>query len=264
MKPTESQQLEQEPGRMAAPLPSGWEVSRRDFFKTLGSGVMVLYLAPAALAQEAGRAGARGRGGQVSDQISAWLHISEDGTVTVFTGKTEVGQNIRTSLTQAVAEELRAPVSAIKMVMADTDLVPYDMGTFGSQTTPQMASRLHRVAAAAREALLDMAADYLKADRASLTVADGKIFKANADRNLAATFGQLTKGQKITKAVNDSTAITPAGKWTVAGTSVPKVDGRDFVTGRHKYSSDIKLPGMLYAKRLRATSLGAKVVSFDT
>jgi isoquinoline 1-oxidoreductase len=264
MNPTDIPVLEAELDGMGAASPAGLEVSRRDFFKTLGSGVMVLFLAPAALAQVAGRGGARGRGGQASDEISAWLHIGEDGTVTVFTGKAEVGQNIRTSLTQAVAEELRAPVSAIKMVMADTDLVPYDAGTFGSQTTPQMASRLHRAAAAAREALLDLAADYLKADRASLTVADGRIFMANANRNEAVTFGQLTKGQKITRAVNDSTPVTPAGKWTVAGTSVPKVDGRDFVTGRHKYSSDTKLPGMLFAKRLRPASFGAKVVSVDT
>jgi len=264
MKPTDTQLLEQEPCSTGAPGPSRLEVSRRDFFKSLGSGVMVLFLAPAALAQEAGGFGRRGRGGQASDEISAWLHIGEDGIVTVYTGKAEVGQNIRTSLTQAVAEELRAPVSAIKMVMADTDLVPYDAGTFGSQTTPQMASRLHRVAAAAREALLDLAADYLKTDRALLLVEDGKIFKANADRNEAVTFGQLTKGQKITRAVNDSTPVTPAGKWTVAGTSVPKVDGRDFVTGRHKYSSDMKLPGMLFAKRLRPATFGAKVVSLDT
>jgi isoquinoline 1-oxidoreductase len=240
------------------------EGTRRDFFKILGSGVMVLFLVPAALTQEAGSAGRRGRGGQAPTEISAWLHIGEDGAVTVFTGKTEVGQNIRTSLTQAVAEELRVAVSAIKMVMADTDLVPYDAGTFGSQTTPQMASRLHRVAAAAREVLLDMAADYLKADRASLAVENGKIFKADANRNPAVTFGQLTKGLKFTKTVNDSTVITPASKWTIAGTSVPKIDGRDFVTGRHKYSSDMKLPGMLFAKRLRPASFGAQIVSIDT
>ena len=263
MNPIDPQVLE--PDEMETGRPAQLEVTRRDFFKTLGSGVMVLFLVPAALGQEAGSAGRRGRGGQASAEISAWLHIGEDGRVTVFTGKTEVGQNIRTSLTQAVAEELRVAPSAIEMVMADTDLVPYDAGTFGSQTTPQMASRLHRVAATAREVLLDMAADYLKASRASLTVADGKIGKANADQNGAVTFGQLTKGQKFTKTVSDSTAIvTPAAKWTIAGTSVPKVDGRDFVTGRHKYSSDMKLPGMLFAKRLRPTSFGAQAVSVDT
>ena len=245
-------------------MPASLAGTRRDFFKTLGSGLMVLFLVPAALAQEAGSAGRRGRGAQAPTEISAWLHIGEDGTVTVFTGKTEVGQNIRTSLTQAVAEELRVELTAIKMVMADTDLVPYDAGTFGSQTTPQMASRLHRVAAAAREALLDMAADHLKADRAALAVEHGKIFKADAPRDQAVSFGQLTKGHKLTKTVDDSTVVTPASKWTIAGTSVPKVDGRDFVTGRHKYSSDMKLPGMLFAKRLRPATFGAKLVSVDT
>ena len=79
--------------------------------------------------------------------IGDWLHIEADGTVVVFTGKVEVGQHIRTSLAQAVAEELRLPLDAIQLVMADTDHTPYDMGTVGSRTTPIMARRLHRVAA---------------------------------------------------------------------------------------------------------------------
>jgi isoquinoline 1-oxidoreductase len=237
--------------------------TRRDFFKILGAGIMVLFVAPEDFAQEAGGGGRRVPGRASPNEISAWIHIGEDGAVTVFTGKTEVGQNIRTSLTQAVAEDLRTPMSSIKMVMADTDLVPWDAGTFGSQTTPQMASRLHRVAAAARELLLDMAAEQLKTDRSSLTVADGKIFKT-ADASQSVTFGQLTKGQKFTKTVSDSVPVTPPEKWTVAGTSAPKVDGRDFVTGRHKYTSDLKLPGMLFAKTLRPASFSAKIVSLDT
>src|SRR5215472_16755288 len=91
--------------------------------------------------------------------IGDWLHIEVDGTVVVYTGKVEVGQQIRTSLAQAVAEELRLPVAAIRLVMADTDRAPFDMGTFGSRTTPTMARRLHQVAAAARELLLDLGAE---------------------------------------------------------------------------------------------------------
>jgi len=236
-------------------------VNRRGFFKALGAGVLVLYLAPVDFAQESG--GSRRRfGAALPSDINAWLHIGEDGIVTVYTGKTEVGQNIRTSLTQAVAEELRAPAASRKMVMADTELTPYDFGTFGSQTTPQMASRLHRVAAAAREALLDLAADRFKADRGTLVVADGKIFKgAGGD---GAGFGELTKGQKLVKTIDDNTPITPATKWSIAGTSLPKVNGRDFVTGRHKYASDIKREGMLHGKVLRATSFEAALDSVDT
>lgn len=79
--------------------------------------------------------------------------------VSVYTGKAEVGQNIRTSLSQVVAEELRLPMTAVRLVMADTQLTPPDAGTFGSRTTPDMAVRLRRVAATARELLLDLAAE---------------------------------------------------------------------------------------------------------
>jgi isoquinoline 1-oxidoreductase len=193
--------------------------------------------------------------------LGAWLHIGEDGQITVFTGKAEVGQNIRTSLTQAVAEELRAPMDSITLVMADTQLTPYDQGTFGSRTTPDMVPQLRKVAASAREALLDLAAESLKVDRASLSVVDGKIVRAGGGDSVS--FGQLTKGQKIAKEVSGDNPQSPAAAWKIEGTSVPKVDGRAFVTGGHKYASDLKLPGMLHGRVLRPPSFGAKLVSAD-
>jgi isoquinoline 1-oxidoreductase len=244
----------------AAPL-YRFELDRREFFKVLGCGVVVLFLADSALAQESGRPGNRG-GRQRPADISAWLHIGEDGTVTVFTGKTEVGQNIRTSLTQAVAEELRAPVSSIHLVMADTELTPFDAGTFGSRTTPDMFAQLRKVSAAAREALIDLAAESLKADRTALAVADGKVVRSGTKESV--TFGQLTKGQKVLKSVTDKSPTTPAEQWKVAGSSVAKVDGRDFVTGKHKYSSDIKLPGMLHGKVVRPSAFDATLVSINS
>jgi isoquinoline 1-oxidoreductase len=235
------------------------ELPRRDFFKILGAGLMAVFVEPL-IAQESGR---RGRGGgNVPNDISAWLHVAEDGTITVYSGKTEVGQNVRTSCAQAVAEELRVPISSIKMVLADTELVPYDAGTFGSQSTPQMHSRLHRVGAAAREALVDLAADHFKVDRGSLTVGDGKITKAGGSESV--TFGQLTKGQKLVRQVDNSAPVTPAADWKVCGTSVPKLNGRDLVTGKTKYSSDVKVPGMVFGKILRPVSYGATLKSIDT
>src|SRR6185436_14688324 len=109
--------------------------------------------------------------------------------VTVYSGKTEVGQNVRTSLTQAAAEELRLPVSSVRIVLADTDLVPFDGGTVGSQSTPAMVPRIRRAAAAARELLLDLAAERAKVDRATLTMADGKVIHAAAKQSF--TFGDL-------------------------------------------------------------------------
>ena len=263
MNVTEEFVIEPERYELLEPRRCHFAVDRREFFKRLGCGLVVLCVAGPALAQESGGARRRGgRGGQIPSDIDAWLHVGKDGAVTVFTGKTEVGQNIRTSLTQAIAEELRTPVASIKIVMADTQLTPFDMGTFGSQTTPQMASRLHKIAAAAREALLDLAADHFKADRASLVLSDGKISKAGGPESV--TVGELTKGQKLVKSVTHEGSATPATDWKIAGTSVAKVDGRDFVTGKHKYSSDTTLPGMLHGRVLRPSAFQASLESLET
>src|SRR5262249_22558415 len=166
------------------------EFTRREFFRIAGGGVVVALLLgegtpPVAWAQRPQR-------GDMPKEIGAWLHVGEDNKVTVYTGKVEIGQNIRTSLTQVVAEELHAPVESIQMVMADTALVPYDFGTAGSQTTPSMASQLRRVAAAAREVLLDLAAEQASVERGKLSVKDSKV--AGPDGKPAFAFGELTKG----------------------------------------------------------------------
>jgi isoquinoline 1-oxidoreductase len=148
-------------------------------------------------------------------------------------------------------------VKSIRAVMADTAAVPFDAGTFGSRTTPTMASQLRRAAAAAREELLSLAAEQGRVEKGTLTVADGKV--SGPDGKPAYTFGQLTKGQKVMKVIPATIGTAPANKWTVAGTSVPKVDGRAFVTGAHQYASDIRRKGMLCGKVLRPPAHGAKL-----
>jgi isoquinoline 1-oxidoreductase len=243
--------------------PERWETTRRDFFKIAGAGVIVAILVKDALAQPpGGRGGGRGGfGGGGPTEIGAWVHIAEDGAVTAYTGKVEIGQNIRTSLAQVVAEELRLPAAKVKMVMADTALVPPDAGTFGSQTTPQMANRMRRVAASLREVLLELAAEQGNVDKSKLTVADGKV---TGPGGVSFDFGKLTAGKKILKTVAEQPATTPAANWTVAGTSAPKANGRDYVTGKHHYASDVRREGMLFGKVLRPSSYGAKLTSIDT
>jgi nicotinate dehydrogenase subunit B len=234
-------------------------LGRRGFFKSVGAGIVVALMVERAIAQqESGRR--RGGGGRAPQDIGAWLHIAEDGTITAYTGKVEVGQNIRTSLAQVIAEELRVPVESVRMVMADTKLTPYDAGTFGSRTTPDMARRLRQVAAAARELLIDRAAEEWKVDRAALSAENGNI--VGKDRK--AGYGELTKGQKLTQAVAENPPTTAPDKWKVAGHSAPKANARAFVNGQHKYTSDMKLPGMLHGKVLRPPSFGATLVSVDT
>ena len=125
-----------------------FRLDRRDFLKLCGGGLMVCLEGASVHGQESG-GGFRGH--ELPKEVSAWLHIGEDGKVTVFTGKVEVGQNIRTSLAQVVAEELRVPFDAITMVMGDTDLTPWDAGTFGSLSTPTMGPQLRAMAATGRQ-----------------------------------------------------------------------------------------------------------------
>ena len=250
--------VEVERYELSAPPPYRFEVDRRDFFRFLGAGLVVALAVPA-WTQESG--GARRGGDAMPSDLSAWLHIGEDGRVTVFTGKAEMGQDIRTSLSQVVAEELRVPVASVSLVMADTALTPFDMGTFGSRTTPIMAPQLRKVAAAAREMLLDLAAQRWGVDRGALVAKDAAVVHAASGRRLG--FGELSKGQKLVKAVTDAAPTTPAEKWTVAGQPLGKLNGRDIVTGRHKYTSDMGRPGLVHGRVLRPPRIGATLVSAD-
>ena len=231
-----------------------WELTRREFFRMAGGGLAIALLVTNRLGAQPG-----GRGQNRPQEIGAWLHIGEDSAITAYTGKVEIGQNIRTSLTQVIAEELHTPTNRIKLVMADTSLVPPDGGTAGSRTTPDMAAQLRRAAAAARETLLDMAAEENKLNRADLSVRDGTIAGPKTF-----TFGELTKGKKLMKVIGQSPPATPVNEWSVAGTSVPKVDARATVTGKHEYASDVRRPGMLHGKVLRPPAFKAKLVSVNT
>ncbi|HTZ72684.1 MAG TPA: molybdopterin cofactor-binding domain-containing protein, partial [Candidatus Aquilonibacter sp.] len=266
LEPVQFDSLAIEPERyeLRSPALRHFAVHRRDFFKILGAGLLVAcVLKDASALQESGQ-GRRRNGGAMPKEIAAWLHIGENGVVTVYTGKAEVGQNIRTSLSQAVAEELRYPVEKIEMVMGDTQLTPYDMGTFGSRTTPTMNLQLRRVANAAHETLIEMAAKEWNCDPKELVAEDGRITrKSQAGKTSAQTieYAALVKGQQLTELLPDTDPLIPAADWTVAGTAVPKIDGRDFVTGKHRYPSDQKVEGMLFGKILRPPSYGAKLVS---
>jgi nicotinate dehydrogenase subunit B len=253
--------VEPERYELQAPSPYHFELRRRDFFKTLGAGLLVVCVMQDSLAFQESGVARRPMSEDLPREISAWLHIGEDGKVTVYTGKVEVGQNIRTSLSQAVAEELHVPLGKIDLVMGDTKLTPYDMGTFGSRTTPTMNLHLRQVAAAARDALVDMAAKQWNANAQILIAADGKITDPTTKRT--AEYAALVKGQQLTQLIPAEDPLAPATEWKIEGQSVAKVDGHDFVTGKHKYPSDQKLPDMLYGRILRPPSFGATLVSVN-
>ncbi len=258
MRPDDLAVIEPERYELREARRYSFDLDRRDFLRVFGGGLVIVATLPRVLAQESGR-GAQARG--ASADLAAWLHIDEQGRVTVYTGKVEIGQNIRTSLAQAVADELRIPIPSIQMVMADTDLVPFDAGTFGSMSTPRMGRQLSRAAAVAREMLIDAAAADLHVERATLTARDGLVVSSSG-KSIA--YGDLTKGRTLSGAVAGEPPVTPADKWSVRGKPAQKIDGRAFVTGAHQYASDISRPGMLIGRMVRPESPGAMLEALDT
>ena len=238
-----------------------FDLARRDFFKLLGAGIAVFAVAQDALAQETAPGHRSFHGEELPKEITSWLHVGEDGMVTGFTGKAEMGQNVRTSISQTLADELRVPFDRVKLVMADTALTPFDAGTFGSRTTPTMSPQFRRVAEAARNLLIGVAAKEWNVAPEGLVAADAKVSDPASKRSLS--YAELARGKTLAQNLPAEDPVTPPSEWKIAGKPLPKVDGRAFVTGSHQYASDMRLEGMQYGRVLRPPSFGATLTSYD-
>ena len=234
-------------------------MKRRSFMKLLGGGVFIffqpwnifdLFSAPAEQARS------------LTKEYNAFLHIAEDGTVTCYTGKIEMGQGVITSLPMMMADELNVPLEKVKIVMGDTDLCPYDAGTWGSQTTQTFGPNMRAAAAEARAVLLELASGQLGVPISQLEVKDGIITDTKNPKN-AITYAQLTKGKKLEKYLDVKPSVEDYTKFTYVGKSYKHSDANLKVTGEAKYTGDLKLPGMVYARILRPPSHGAKLTSVD-
>jgi nicotinate dehydrogenase subunit B len=244
-----------------SPVTPGWDPARgfdrRQFMKMVGGGVAVLVTAgPVELfAQERRR--------MVPEDLNAYLRIGENGRVTIFSGKIEMGQGVLTSQAQMAAEELGVAFESIDMVLGDTDLCPWDMGTFGSLTTRMFGPVLRAACAEARAVLLGLAADKLGAAKADLTVENGVVW-VKSDPSRKVTYGELARGRKITRLVDEKAVLRSVKQFQVMGKSPRRLDGREKVTGAARYAGDVRLPGLLYARILRPPAHGATLVSVDT
>jgi len=252
-------------GRILAHMTSSLPVTRREFLKRMGilGGGIVVYISvgdPSALAQPP-RSGALFAG--VPHDFNAFLRIGVDGEVTCFTGKIEMGQGIITSLAQMLADELDVPFVSVDMVMGDTDLCPWDRGTWGSMTTRFFGPILREAAAEAKAVLMELAAEYLKTPVKRLMAKDGVIFDKGQTGNRV-TYAQLTQGNIVERHVKRKPPLKPASEFTVTGKPFPREDAVDKVTGKAMYAGDIRLPGMLYARILRPPAHGAKLKGLDT
>jgi CO/xanthine dehydrogenase Mo-binding subunit len=232
--------------------------SRRSFLKRVGGGVVVLFTTPVRLTfAEDGTAGA------AAPAFNAYLRIGEDGRVTCFTGKIEMGQGVITSLPQMLADELDVAVDMIDMVMGDTDRCPFDQGTWGSLTTRVFGPELRAAGAQARAVLLELASEKLGVPVKQLTVREGVVYDG-ADQGRSVSYAALTRGKAILRDMQSPAPVKTAAEYKAMGVSLKRRDAVDKVTGSARYAADIKLPGMLYARIMRPPAHDAKLEQLDT
>jgi len=233
------------------------DIDRRSFIRLVGGGVVVFVsLGPSALlGQERRRS--------YPTDFNLYLRIGEDGRVTVFSGKIEMGQGVLTSQAQMAADELGVSLQAIDMVLGDTERCPWDMGTFGSLTTRMFGPALRAACAAARGVLLQLASERLAVPKQDLVVDNG-VVSVKADPTRRVSYADLAKGKTISRTLDEKAVLRSIAEFREMGQSPRRLDAKDKVTGRARFAGDMRLPGMLYARILRPPAHGARVASVDT
>jgi isoquinoline 1-oxidoreductase len=229
-------------------------VGDRDYFDVLPEGLVMV--------REPGQA--RGRlasSGGWTTSTGAWLHVGGDGRVTAFTGKIDVGQDNRTALSLRVAEELHVPLATVRLVMGDTDVCPFDVGTFGSRSMPDAGEHLRQTAASARECLLGLAASRWNVSAAELVAADGCIRPSDGSRSV--TYGELVRGQQRLEVSSSDAPVTPGPEERLVGHAARRVTSVEIVTGAKRYPSDLSRPDMLHGRVLGPPAFGAALRSVD-
>jgi isoquinoline 1-oxidoreductase len=191
----------------------------------------------------------------------AWLHVGPDGLVTAFTGKVEAGQGTRGTLSLLVAEELRVPPGVVRVLMGDTDVSPFDMGTFGSRSVPDAAPLLCRAAATAQRVLREIAAQRFGLAEADITLAEG--MAVGPDGAPSASFADLVSGMRRVEQARADEQVTDPGAWRRAGRPARSLAAGAAITGAKRFPSDLALPGMRHGCVLRAPAYGARLLGLD-
>lgn len=233
--------------------------TRRDFLKISGQGIIVVFTVDISDLLAARSVQQRG----APTDFNAYLRIGEDGRVTLFTGKIEMGQGIHTSLPQMLAEELDVALDVVDPIMGDTALCPWDMGTFGSMSTRFFGPPMRKAAAEAKAVLKELAAERLRVPVARLATRDGAVYDTG-NPTAAVTYAELAQGRRIERKASGAAPQDALEDYTVSGVPTLRRDAVDKVTGKARYTADLRVPGMMYAKILRPPAHGSTLLEADT
>ena len=198
---------------------------------------------------------------KTSPYLDSWIRIDADNTITVFTGKAELGQGFKTAFQQIAAEELDVPFASLKVVTADTKLTPNEGYSSGSNSTKDSGTAIQNAAAQARALLVaeaakrfDVAADALHTDNGSVVAQDGRRL----------SYGELVAGDILHVQAQPLSKLKDPATFKVIGQSIRRVDIPAKVTGGAAYVHDLRLSGMVHARVVRPPSYGAQLTDCDT
>jgi len=240
-------------------------ISRRDLLKSGGALVVSFTVGgwPRTACAQGPTADVLRRAGKPLDasQVDSFLAIHADGTVTVYTGKADVGTGLRIAVAQMAAEELGVRPERVTVIDGDTGVCPDQGGTGGSTGLTRGGAEVRQAAATARQALLSLAATRLNRPAADLVIADGDVRPRAGGAGVG--IGALVGDRQLSLAVDPKAALKTQESFTAIGKPAPRPDVPAKCSGRHGYVHDLVLPGMLHARVVRPAAIGATLASVD-
>jgi CO/xanthine dehydrogenase Mo-binding subunit len=239
---------------------SGIRASRRQVGKMLG--IVVVSFAFRSTGSQAQSSPSLPFDLKANPKLDSWIRLEPDETVTVFTGKAELGQGILTALAQIAAEELDIDIGLVRMVSADTTRSPNETYTFGSQSIENGGSALRAAAAEARAIIVDAAARHFEVPAATLRTAAGMVSTSDGRQ---ATYWNAVGGDPALFTRQATASISPKQPrdFRLVGKSIPRLDLPAKLTATASYLQDMRLPGMVFGRSVRPPRQGATLLSVN-
>ena len=237
-------------------------LSRREFLAASGALIVGFSLASSSSLLAQKPAGPKLPGSlDANPMLDSWIRIDADGSITVFTGKAELGQGVKTALIQIAAEQLYVPPQRIRLITADTRQTPDEGYTAGSNSMKDSGTAIMNAAAQVREILIARASERLGVAADRLKTQDGAVV---ADDGRRLGFGELV-GDNLTRVRADGESkLKDPATYTIVGKAMARVDIPAKVSGGAAYVQDLRLPGMVHARVVRPPSYGARLRGLET
>ncbi len=245
--------------------PAAFSSARREFLQAGGALVVGFTLPTTALAQlQPNSDVALGKTLDLN-QVDGFIAVNANGTVSIFSGKVDLGQGLRIAIPQMAAEELGIGIDRIAMIEGDTALTPDQGATGGSSGIMRGGVQIRQAAATAREALIGMVATRANQPADEFDTADGEVRLKTGGAGIPFrdVITKMSGDTHFLLKVDPKVKLRNPASYTVVGKSIPRPDIPGKVTGTHTYVHDFKLPGMLHARVVRPPSVGATLVAVD-